>query len=140
MDNRMQWILALEDLEKAETDQAYFTDYEVCSEVRIPGVLDYSNGSILCSLFQEEDKNGLYTYTIRIKHIYKEYKFDKSKFSKEGYYFKEGLIGELLAIFSIYFQARFFLKASINGNLTPKSGRWRVEKDFRYTTLSLIKI
>lgn len=132
MDNRMQWILAMEDAKKAKDEKAYFTDYEICSEVRILGVLDYGNGSLMCALFQKEDKNGLYTYTIRLKHVYKEYKFDESKYSKEGYYFKDGLIGELMAIFSVYFQSRFYLKATVGGELTSKNVRIRYENDFRY--------
>jgi len=132
MDNRMQWILAMEDAEKAKDEKAYFTDYEICTEVRIPGVLDYGNGSLMCALFQEENKNGLYTYTIKLKHVYKEYKFGESKHSKEGYYFKDGLIGELMAIFSVYFQSRFYLKATVSGELTSKSVRTRYENDFRY--------
>lgn len=131
-DNRMQWILAIEEVKQAKKKDAYFTDYEICSEVRIPGVLNYGNGALMCSLFQEADSNGLYTYIVRVKHVFKEYKFDESKYSKEGYYFKDGLIGELLAIFSIYFQARFFLKATISGELTPKSVRMRHENKFRY--------
>ncbi|MEK7524009.1 MAG: hypothetical protein AAB588_03170 [Patescibacteria group bacterium] len=132
MDNRMGWILAMEEVEKVEDKDTYFIDHEICSEVRIPGVLDYGNGSLMCALFQEEDKNGLFTYAIRLKHVYKEYKFDESKYSKNGYYFKDGLIGELMAIFSVYFQARFYLKATVSGELTSKSVRSRYENDFRY--------
>lgn len=132
IDNRMQWILAIEEAKKAKKKDTYFTDYEICSEVRIPGVLNYQNGALMCSLFQDADSNGLYTYIVRVKHIFKEYKFDESKYSKEGYYFKDGLIGELMAIFSVYYQARFFLKATVSGELTPKSVRMRNEKKFRY--------
>jgi len=131
-DNRMQWILAIEEAKKAKKKDTYFSDYEICSEVRIPRVLNYGNGALMCSLFQEADSNGLFTYIIRVKHILKEYKFDESKYSKEGYFFKDGLIGELMAIFSVYFQARFFLKATVSGELTPKSIRMRHENKFRY--------
>jgi len=128
----MQWILAIEEANNAEKGEAYFTDYEICSEVRIPGPLNYRNGALMCGLFQEADSRGLYTYIIRVKHILKEYKFNKNKYSKEGYYFKDGLIGELMAIFSVYFQARFFLKATVRGELTSKSISTRYENTFRY--------
>lgn len=131
-DNRMQWILEVEEIKLNPDGKKYFTDYEICSEVRIPGVLEYENGSISCGLYQEADRDGLYTYLLRICHLEKEYKFDNSNYSKEGYYFDEGLVGELLSIFSFYFQARFYLKATIQGELTAKSMRWRIENDFVY--------
>ena len=131
-DNRMQWILFIEECKKTKSKKAYFTEYEICSEVRIPGVLDYGNGALLCSLLQEKNRKGLYTYTVRVKHIEKEYKFDENSYSKEGYYFENGLIGELMALFSVYFQARFYLKATVTGELTSKSMRLRSENEFQY--------
>lgn len=131
-DNRMQWILFIEECKKAKTKKAYFTEYEICSEVRIPGVLDYGDGALLCSLLQEKNRKGLYTYTVRVKHIEKEYKFDENSYSKEGYYFENGLIGELMALFSVYFQTRFYLKATVTGELTSKSMRLRSENEFQY--------
>lgn len=131
-DNRMGWMLMAEECEKVKGKKVYFTEYEICSEVRIPGVLNYSKGVLLCALLQEMNQKGLYTYTIRVKHAEKEYKFDESNYSKEGYYFKNGLIGELIALFSVYFQARFYLKATIIGELTPRSIRLRDENEFQY--------
>ncbi len=128
-DNGMQWILALEECEKNEDNQEYFVEYEICSEARIPAVLEYGNGFLQCHIFQELDEKGLYTYLVRIKHIQKEYKFDWSSYSKKGYYFENGLIGEILAIFSVYFQARFYLKAQITGDL---KFRQRSEYNFQY--------
>ncbi|NTV41513.1 MAG: hypothetical protein HGA61_04570, partial [Candidatus Moranbacteria bacterium] len=86
-DNRMQWVLMLEECEKNKSKKEYFTEYEICSEVRIPGVLDYGDGALQCSIFQEANKEGLYAYIVRIKHIKKEYKFNVDDYSKEGYYF-----------------------------------------------------
>jgi len=131
-DNRMQWILLFEENSQNKNEEVYFTDYEICSEVRIPGVLEYRDGSMLCGLLSESDKDGLYSYTIRVKHIQKEYVFDKEKYTKEGYYFQDGLIGELIAIFSVYFQARFFLKSTISGQLTPTSLQMKYSEPFRY--------
>jgi len=131
-DNRMDWILVSEECEKNPDKKAYFTEYEICSEARIPGVLDYNDGNIICGLMQEKNEQGLYTYLIRVKHIEKVYEFDKNKYSTEGYYFKDGLIGELLAIFSFYFQARFYLSATLTGILSSKSLRMRFENKFQY--------
>lgn len=129
----MQWILLFEENSKNENNEEYFTDYEICSEVRIPGVLEYFDGNLLCGLLSEKNQQGLYSYTIRLKHIQKEYAFDKSKYSKDGYYFKDGLIGELIAIFSVYFQARFFLKSiSLSGKLTSNNLQYKDLKQFRY--------
>lgn len=133
MDNRMQWILLFEENSKNKNHEEYFTDYEICSEVRIPGVLEYSSGSLLCGLLSEKDQQGLYSYTIRLKQIQKEYVYDKNKYSKNGYYFKNNVIGELIAIFSVYFQARFFLK-SITLEMKPASNNlpYKNLKRFRY--------
>ncbi len=131
-DNRMQWILRLEELEQAGESPVYFTEYEICSEVRIPGVFTYGNGMFECSLYQEADDNNLHTYILKIKHVEKVFEYDESKYSKDGYYFKEGLVGEIIALFSLYFQARFYLKAIVTGVMTPNSLRKRMEKKFLY--------
>lgn len=128
-DNRMQWILALEECEKNEDNQEYFVECEICSEVRIPAVLEYGNGFLQCHILEELNNKGLYTYLVRIKYIQKEYKFDWNGYSKKGYYFENGLIGELLAVFSVYFQVRFYLKAQITGG--PEF-RQRSKYDFQY--------
>jgi len=133
-DNRMQWVVILEECKKTKNKRAHFTEYEICSEVRIPGVLDYGNGVLLCVLVQEKNQKGLYTYAVRVKHIEKEYKFDENSYSKEGYYFENGLIGELMALFSVYFQARFYLKATITRRFTYKRIGRRSENEFQYKT------
>lgn len=109
----MQWILALEESQKNSDKKSYFIDYEVCSEVEIPGVLTYADGSLICRLLSEKDKDGLYSYTVRIKFVQKD-NLNNDQYSQNGYSFPGGLIGELIAIFSVYFQARFFLKSCTN--------------------------
>ncbi len=112
-DKRMAWILRFDELERAEGEKEHFTEYETCSEVRMPGVFTYGNEMLHCSLYQEADENGLYTYLLRIKNVEKIFEYDEESFSKDGYYFEKGLIGEILAILSFYFQARFYLKAEV---------------------------
>lgn len=136
MDNRMQWITLFEknhELASSSKD-ANFTKYEICSEVRIPGVLNYDNGNLLCGIIGEKDKNGLYSYSVIIKQLQnpQTIEFDKNKYSKNGYCFPKEIIGEFIAIFSVYFQARFFLKSTTHGELTPYSIETRFDNDFYY--------
>ncbi|MBP7671189.1 hypothetical protein KA119_02765 [Candidatus Gracilibacteria bacterium] len=112
VDSRMNWILHIEEVNSSKTKSAYYTEYEICSEVRITGQLNYKDDSIRCQLLEEKNAKGLYTYQLTVKHIEKEYKFNRNNYSNEGYYFEEGLVGELLAIFSVFFQCRFYLKTS----------------------------
>lgn len=135
-DNRMGWILLMEECSKSKKKKFYHTEYEICSDARIPGVLEYNDGAILCGLLEEKNEKGLYTYSLRVKHVEKEYKFDKTKYSKEGYFFKEGLIGELLAIFSVFFQARFYLKTSSLGTLSAKSLKFRNRHEFNHRRIN----
>lgn len=133
IDNRMGWILSIEDYEKAQAgSDIYVTEYEICSEVRIPGALNYGDGALICGLLEEENELGLYTYLLHVKHIQREYNFETNSYSKKGYYFKDGLIGELLSLFSVFFQARFYLSATISGSLPPKSIKKRDRNNFHY--------
>lgn len=132
MDNRMQWILKLEELEKAHEERVYYTEYEICSEARITGVFTYKNGAFESSLYQEADDNNLYTYILKIKDIEKSFEYNKNDYSKNGYYFKEGMVGEIITLFSFYFQVRFYLKATISGVMRSHRIRTRIEKKFLY--------
>lgn len=108
-DNRMGWIRNLEKLSKKETN-SYFVEYEIATECHIAGVLDYSNGIILCGgLTIEKDENGLYHYLLKVKYAGVEEPYYNNKANKKGYYFKDGILGELLSIFSLYFQSMSLL-------------------------------
>lgn len=134
----MEWVVRLDDIEKSKSDgKLYTTDYEICSEVRIPGVLEYRNFFICSPHVFERDKNGLYTYILRIRYLDKEFVFDEKKYSKNGYYFLGGVIGELLAIFSFYFQTRFYLKSVTQGEITENSIRVKKEYDFNNSKSNL---
>jgi len=58
IDNRMQWILLLEEIERSGGKNIYYEEYEICSETRISGLLNYRNGFLLCSLLEEKNKQG----------------------------------------------------------------------------------
>jgi len=122
-DNRMGWIRNREKLSKKETD-SYFVEYEIATECHIAGVLDYGNGIILCGgLTIEKDENGLYHYLLKVKYAGVEEPYYNKGANKKGYYFKDGILGELLSIFSLYFQCRFYLIATFTGELTNRGLR-----------------
>lgn len=129
-DNRMGWIRNIDKLSVSEKD-SYYYEYEFATECRIPGLLNYENGKIICSLFSfEKDKNGLYHYLLKIKYP----KFDSynKKTDKKGYCFIDGTIGELLSLFSLYYQCRFYIVAIYQGELTKEGLGLKTEKYFSY--------
>src|SRR3989338_8449866 len=128
-DNRMAWIRNLERLSKSSKG-AYYSEFEIASECRIVGPLNYKGGKIRCSPFSmDKDMNGLYHYLLSIKYPQYSGSYNE-KADKKGYYFKEGEIGELLALFSLHFQRRFYLVATYQGELTSKSVKTKFENNF----------
>jgi len=116
-DNRMAWIRNIEQLNKSDKD-SYFMEYEIASESFISGVLDYDNGKILCApLLINKDDRGMYHYLLKIQH----HKFNDSieleKASSSGYYFIDGVAGELISLLSVFFQTRFYRIATYHGEL-----------------------
>ena len=134
-DNRMAWIRNVEKLSESN-NEAYYYEYEFASECRISGVLDYEVGKLICGGFSlEQDKNGLYHYLLRVQ--YPEYESGyNDKADKKGYYFKDGIIGELLALFSLYFQCRFYIIATYHGELTNHGLKIKIEQEFLYKKTS----
>ena len=62
---------------------------------------------------------GIYKYLLKIKYAGRSsFVPPKLKATKKGYVFKDGILGELISIFSLYFQCRFFLTAAYFGDLT----------------------
>ena len=130
-DNRMAWIRNLERLSKSNKG-SYYAEFEIASECRITGLLNYKGGKIMCSLFSmEKDENGLYHYLLRIKYPKYSGSYNE-KADKKGYYFKGGEIGELLALFSLHFQCRFYLIATYHGELTSRGIKTKSENSFLY--------
>jgi len=128
-DNRMGWIRNIDELDKAEA-QSYYVEYEIASEVYIPGLLDYEDGKILCGpMTFDKDNRGLYKYALKVKLKYLEGKFDYKRASTKGYLFKEGIPGELIAVLSFYFQARFYLLAAYTGELKNTGLKTKLEYD-----------
>ncbi len=131
-DNRMAWIRNIEKLQKSDKD-SYFIEHEIATECHIPGILDYDNGKILCGgLTLEKNKNGLRYYLIRIQHAKLEEPYYNDKADKKGYYFRDGILGELLSLFSLFFQCRFYLVASYSGKLTNHGLKIKTDNKFIY--------
>lgn len=132
-DNRMAWIRNIDKL-KESNDGSYFIEHEIATECHIPGVLDYEKDKILCGgLTIEKDKRGLRHYLIRIQHPKLEEPYYNKKADKKGYRPPDNsILEELLSLFSLYFQCRFYLVASYSGELTNRGLKIKTEKDFLY--------
>ena len=129
-DNRMGWIRMLEELE-TETDDKYrhAQEYEILSECRIAGLLDYENSKILCGGYAiEKSKDGLYSYLLKIIHP------GSSNYNKEadkaGYHVKGGVVGELMVLFSLFFRCRFYLSSTMYGELNSKGLRIKIPHEY----------
>jgi hypothetical protein len=108
-DNRMGWVRNLEALDRES--EYIVVEYELGSECRIPGLLDYSDGKIICALMSTtEGGGGLWPYNL-VLHVPRDRHGHNLKAGK-GYYFKEGRPGELVALMSLFFRCRFYLISS----------------------------
>ena len=128
LDNRMGWVRILDHSSNADKDFRY-AEWEFASEAQICGILNYADEKILCGpLTMYPDANGLYYYCLKIKYPTKG--FEEKKPRKSGYYFKEGEVGELLALFSLFFQARFYKVASYFGELNSQNTKIKTSYNF----------
>jgi hypothetical protein len=123
-DDRMQWI---KDLERVRAGgQSAITEVELASEVRIPGVLDYADGAIRCGgLTLDRGADGLYKYLLRCQSPYGPFTFTAGR--PRGYVFPGGVTGELVAILSLFFQARFFVLSHAYGELSATGLKVKTE-------------
>jgi hypothetical protein len=109
-DNRMGWIRNLEAL--ADERQQYAVEYELGSECQIPGLLDYADGKIICARMNtEESRDGLWLYNLILRFPTGPHEVNR-KANEKGYYFKDGVLGELLALMSRFSRCRFYLISS----------------------------
>jgi Apea-like HEPN len=118
-DSRMGWIRNLETL--ARESEQFTVEYELGSECRIPGLLDYSDGRIICALMgTEASRDGLWLYNL-ILHVPRDRHGHNLKAGK-GYYFKDGRLGELVALMSLFFRCRLYLISSRHLPGDPRTG------------------
>jgi gamma-glutamylcyclotransferase (GGCT)/AIG2-like uncharacterized protein YtfP len=128
-DNRMGWIRNLEGL--TSTTQQYKVEYELGSECRIPGLLDYADGKIICAgMNTEESRDGLWLYNL-ILHFPSGPHQVNPKADEKGYYFKDGVLGELLALMSLFFRCRFYLISSRLPPGNPRQGM-TIKKEYPF--------
>jgi len=106
-DKRMLWIRDLDALRTEGT--AATLDAEFGSEVAVAGLLDYADGAIRCSrVMVEVDAAGMYRYFLRLKLPAPQAQAP-SQGTARGYIFPKGAVGELLALFSLFLEARLYL-------------------------------
>jgi len=106
---KMAWIKNLEGI--TEENSCVFV-YEVASEIPFYGELCYVENQLevirFVFLTTEKDKDNLYHYQLMLR--LKNFELS-NKHSQKGYAFEKGVIGELLALFSVFLQTRFYLIA-----------------------------
>jgi hypothetical protein len=117
-DNRMRWIRNLEKLTTAPP--RYSVEYEIASECRIPGLLDYSEGQIICApIYRAKSNDNLTLYNLVLQFPDEPSRHNPNADAK-GYYFKDGVVGELLALMSLFYRCRFHL---VSSRVPPKDPR-----------------
>lgn len=133
-DNRMLFVRNLEKLEKTLFgDPFYLAEYEIASECYIGGVLHHKDSKIILSpLTIEKNSNGLYYYTVKITHARERATDYWKNAEKNGYYFPNGIVGELIVLLSLYYRCRFYLTAIYAGELSATSIRVRTDCHFLY--------
>jgi hypothetical protein len=116
LDNRMRWVRTAEAAAKAE--ETYELVYEFFSEAYIPGILEHENLKV--GLILENPKSGLHNYQLIVK-LPTNIGVAESDLepTKNGYY-SRGEVFELLNLFCIFFQCRFFLRHVISYVHTTK--------------------
>jgi hypothetical protein len=120
-DNRMGWIRNLEAL--ASGGPTYTAEYELGSECSLPGLLDYGDGRIICApMSTEKSQKGLWLYNLVLTFPLgpQDHMQSIREADTKGYYFKDGILGELLALLSFFFRCRFYL---ISSRLPPENPR-----------------
>jgi hypothetical protein len=114
-DDRMLWI---RNIEGGAVSNGYDSiEVEIGSECRINGVLDYDDGAILLGASTHDASHeGLYKYMMKLKlrSLATEPRFGK----RNGYLFSDGQIGELVALISLFLQARLYILSTTIGHLT----------------------
>jgi hypothetical protein len=111
-DKRMGWIRSVFVPENQGTS-SIIEEHEFVSDSEIAGILKYADGRMVCGpLTFRKDSNGFYKYLLRLTVAYPQGGLSFDAATAKGYYFKEGVVGEILSLISLYLQCRVFLVAS----------------------------
>lgn len=117
-DDRMLWIRNLDG--NHVSDEFETIEAEIGSESRINGLLNYNDCAILFGpITHNPDITGLYKYLLRMR--FHSQSPDAQNAKRNGYLFSEGNIGELVALTSLFLQARFYVLSTNIGHLTSHS-------------------
>lgn len=117
-DNRMGWIRNLEAFARGEPH--YTVEYEIGSECQISGLFDYADGKIICAAMStEKSRDGLWLCNLVLRYPLGPHNFNREA-DEKGYYFKDGVLGEILALMSLFFRCRFYL---VSSRLQPSNPR-----------------
>jgi len=128
-DGRMFWMRMLE---AAKNDKsAPVLESEFSSEVKIPGLLDYADGALVSSfLTLAPDPSGMHKYALRVRTPASSPEMSWADGAPKGYEFRKGPIGELIALFSLAFEARLYhvatSSASLGSGIRLKTEFWPI--------------
>lgn len=109
-DQRMLWVRNVAGIAASGVRQTI--DAEFASETRIFGGLEYANTFTVAATTLRPDTSGLWKYTLRLS--YPEPPATTAKATKQGYVFREGPVGELLAAMAFHLECRLFLVSTVD--------------------------
>jgi len=132
----MRWVRNLDRLdEEKDAKDEVWESYEIATEQRITGLLNY-NGKILGGLILSPDdkllNNKLYSYSVKIKFPSGKQPYNIQDASKKGYFFNAGPIGELISLLSVHYGIRFYQISHTSGELNERSIPLRMEYNYVY--------
>jgi hypothetical protein len=122
-DNRMMWVRIAEGLKASGIFQT--VDAEFASETRIFGALEYENVFSVAPTTFRPDTSGLWKYTLRLS--YPESQEPNAEPTKDGYVFREGPLGELLAAMAFCLECRIFLVSTVDSLPGSNFGHLKTE-------------
>jgi hypothetical protein len=136
VDNRMQWIRALERAKTLPGDERYLEEYEIVSECEIHRRLWYEDGFITSWwLGKNSYMDGLNSYGLRLTLG----TADRMQFTEDGKpiirasndgYFSRSLEDELISLLSLWLHSRFYFVHCTTGEVTDRSISHRWGKKF----------
>lgn len=90
----------------------------------------YADGNLVCSPLSTETFNeGLWLYRLILRFPLGPHAPNRT--ASKGYYFRDGIVGEILALLSLFYRCRFYLISSVLQPSDPRSGM-AIKTEFRY--------
>lgn len=135
----MAWVRALEKFSTRAPDQQYRYEFEIASESKIIGLLNYADGFLRSGpLTLEVDDNGMLRYLCHLSTttFSEEDIHEWNSADEEGYSFPGGLAEEILALLSIFFRCRFYLVSTSQLEMDEKSMKLKNLNNFVYQKIN----